>query len=119
MVFLVLLMSSMAQGAIIATFQCAFLILSSDQLLYRQEYIYSLVGCNGTNSDSRSVTPTFGSLLAPPSQLDGMMDPSQGAGNQNSIALRAMRSVLAEQVPRKETDRGQDRVNTRASLTPT
>ncbi|KAJ3980260.1 hypothetical protein F5890DRAFT_1557848 [Lentinula detonsa] len=40
---------------------------------------------------SRSATPTFGGLLAPPSQFDGL-DPSQGT-NQNSIALRAMRSI--------------------------
>ncbi|KAJ3908042.1 hypothetical protein F5879DRAFT_794348 [Lentinula edodes] len=41
---------------------------------------------------SRSATPTFGGLLAPPTQFDGL-DPSQGNPNQNSIALRAMRSI--------------------------
>ncbi|KAF9065359.1 hypothetical protein BDP27DRAFT_1424922 [Rhodocollybia butyracea] len=41
---------------------------------------------------SRSATPTFGGLLAPPSQFDGI-DSLPGNNNQNSIALRAMRSV--------------------------
>ncbi|KAJ3912172.1 hypothetical protein F5877DRAFT_85099 [Lentinula edodes] len=39
-----------------------------------------------------SATPTFGGLLAPPTQFDGL-EPSQGNPNQNSIALRAMRSI--------------------------
>ncbi|KAJ4485212.1 hypothetical protein J3R30DRAFT_3696531 [Lentinula aciculospora] len=44
---------------------------------------------------SRSATPTFGGLLAPPTQFDSL-EPSrgiQGNSNQNSIALRAMRSI--------------------------
>ncbi|KAJ3972631.1 hypothetical protein EV361DRAFT_970780 [Lentinula raphanica] len=47
---------------------------------------------NPTETYSRSATPTFGGLLAPPTQFDGL-DPSQGNINQNSIALRAMRSI--------------------------
>lgn len=39
---------------------------------------------------ARSATPTFGGLLAPPLQLDGL---ETYQGNQGSIAVRAMRSV--------------------------
>ncbi|KIK67170.1 hypothetical protein GYMLUDRAFT_69362 [Collybiopsis luxurians FD-317 M1] len=76
---------------------------------------------------SRSATPTFGGLLAPPTQFDAPDSAQGGNYNQNSIALRAMRSVRSmarigswaqlrngtgpgDEAPQKDTEKkGKDR----------